>query len=1025
MVPWLEREIGMLSRRQYLTGFPCFLCGLLFLWVVAGCSAGIIENDGGVGVGDGCQGAGKKMLSAVGDPNREIHPGEQELLQVVLEEKCIGPVAKASVLFEIQHNPGDSTLSSDSAVTGSDGLAAVTLTAGNQTGDFHVWAHHPGDPVGVYFSIRIDGVHHQLNPVGSTTREVEVNDSLGLMVRLVETGSYEPVSGVDIGFSILEPAPGDAAITGSPDVTDQSGLASAMFHSQTTATSYLLFAEGMNEDVGKVTFSIHVRQTQECQNDGGCSQGWHCEGGKCVVDSCEPETCGSLGKECGRWEDGCGELLECGTCPQGEYCDDGVCEEECVPDTCESLHKECGSWPDGCGSTLNCGGCPNGESCVDGVCVQDCVPGTCDSLGKECGSWPDGCGNTLNCGGCPANQECDPDGICRAQLPAPTWLMAVQTGTGQVYLGWRAVSEHPGLGYNIYRANSIGGPYTEPLNGSPVNDSTNYLDTSVSSGNGVAYFYVVRLVDGGGTESSDSNEARVVTSGSPDPYLYKSYTSVGGEGSGELTFLRVGDINGDKLLDLLFHTNTCFDTDSHPEVCNIYDTYRPSGKVMYHDGAVAYQYDDASAGSNVSLHGFNSYALWDMDGDEMCELIENFELGGDAKLAIANAETGHISGQIDLPAPRAFIISFGRLTPDDTSHVIMQQGAYCSTYNNIRAYSSTLALAWSRPFQANAADNMGGAHELTVVDMDGDDLDEVIHGSTVIKQDGTVWAQTDGCQPDVVVSADIRPGIPGMELFLGHEQNGSLVQYNGRNDLFSGYDDGTPDMQWNNRYCTHTDRGWAADIDDRYDGWEIYVRCVPGATHPENGSSVGGMEFESCSEDSDCGVASAWWCRTGRCRCRTNAACNPEYECGTPGHWCTWVGNNGRRWTNWLMKSSNGSLVAGWPANGHYAHDLQEPIDWRGNNIMDVLTDNDGNRKILDGKNFTTIFPQPDPGIWWAWVVDFIGDYREEIIYVRYGTAKVFTNTAVNTRKKPSPMETRAYAIQRARSGYRTSQAGH
>lgn len=43
----------------------------------------------------------------------------------------------------------------------------------------------------------------------------------------------------------------------------------------------------------------------------------------------------------------------------------------CVPASCLSLGYECGTVSDGCGTILNCGSCSSGFSCVSGTCVSD------------------------------------------------------------------------------------------------------------------------------------------------------------------------------------------------------------------------------------------------------------------------------------------------------------------------------------------------------------------------------------------------------------------------------------------------------------------------------------------------------------------------------------------------------------------------------------------------------------------------------------------------------------------------------
>jgi len=68
----------------------------------------------------------------------------------------------------------------------------------------------------------------------------------------------------------------------------------------------------------------------------------------------------------------------------------------CVPDTCSSLGYECGSHSDGCGGTLNCGTCNSGYTCESGQCVAAAVCGdstcngdeTCSTCPQDCGTCP-------------------------------------------------------------------------------------------------------------------------------------------------------------------------------------------------------------------------------------------------------------------------------------------------------------------------------------------------------------------------------------------------------------------------------------------------------------------------------------------------------------------------------------------------------------------------------------------------------------------------------------------------------------
>ena len=78
----------------------------------------------------------------------------------------------------------------------------------------------------------------------------------------------------------------------------------------------------------------------------------------------------------------------------------------------------------------------------------------------------------------------------------------VQPVASSVDLTWTASTSSDVVGYNVYRGTVSGGPYTK-LDSSAVSADT-YTDRTVQSGQ--KYFYVVRSVDGSGTESANSTE---------------------------------------------------------------------------------------------------------------------------------------------------------------------------------------------------------------------------------------------------------------------------------------------------------------------------------------------------------------------------------------------------------------------------------------------------------------------------------------------------------------------------------------
>jgi len=169
---------------------------------------------------------------------------------------------------------------------------------------------------------------------------------------------------------------------------------------------------------------------------GSCGTGLFCGGNgpnRCGANPCTPTSCSALGLSCDVHSDGCGATLSCGECTAPETCGGGgspwVCG--CSPTSCAAQKAECGSIPDGCGGTLHCGSCGSG-SCQNGQCV--CSPTSCKAAGFDCGSIPDGCGATLNCGNCSSPKQCGASGTpgvcgCNPTICPPFYTNSFESGS--------------------------------------------------------------------------------------------------------------------------------------------------------------------------------------------------------------------------------------------------------------------------------------------------------------------------------------------------------------------------------------------------------------------------------------------------------------------------------------------------------------------------------------------------------------------------------------------------------------------
>ena len=101
-------------------------------------------------------------------------------------------------------------------------------------------------------------------------------------------------------------------------------------------------------------------------------------------------------------------------------------------------------------------------------------------------------------------------GLAAPQLEI-SGLKAVGNGS-QVQISWAADPAQPVVGYHVYRASNLSGPYQFM----GKTDQTRYTDTS--AGKGVAYHYRVGILDGTGREVKSDLTARAIASGVKQPH---------------------------------------------------------------------------------------------------------------------------------------------------------------------------------------------------------------------------------------------------------------------------------------------------------------------------------------------------------------------------------------------------------------------------------------------------------------------------------------------------------------------------
>jgi hypothetical protein len=174
---------------------------------------------------------------------------------------------------------------------------------------------------------------------------------------------------------------------------------------------------------------------------------------------CTPRTCADLGANCGPQGDGCGSLLQCGTCTGSETCGGGGKPNQCgtgssagdgaspcVPTTCTVAKASCGPVGDGCGNVLQCGTCTAPEVCggagipyvcgdgmgADGAACLAPLGSCASAAGPVCVNFQTDSNNCGSCGvACATGLACIV-GVCTPQC---TGSVTCDTAAGQVCVG--------------------------------------------------------------------------------------------------------------------------------------------------------------------------------------------------------------------------------------------------------------------------------------------------------------------------------------------------------------------------------------------------------------------------------------------------------------------------------------------------------------------------------------------------------------------------------------------------------------
>lgn len=353
----------------------------------------------------------------------------------------------------------------------------------------------------------------------------------------------------------------------------------------------------------------------------------------------------------------------------------------------------------------------------------------------------------------------------------------------------------------------------------------------------------------------------------------------------------VGDVDGDGEYELIvkWYPSNAKDNSQSGYTGNTYlDAYKIDGTRLWR----------VDLGVNIrSGAHYTQFQVYDYDGDGSAEMIvktadgtvdgtgrtigdaaadhrddEGRILEGSEFLTVFDGETGAEIDTIDYVPGRGDLGSWGddygnradrfnaatAYLDGEHPSAVFQRGYYTRTV--VAAFDfdgESLSERWvfdttDEQSPENAAYGANGNHNVSIVDVDGDQKDEVILGSAVIDDDGTGLYSTNLGHGDAQVVSDLDPSRPGYEAYMVHEDMGKSKETG------STFRDGaTGEILWSTPATEDTGRGTCADIDPRFPGAECW--SVGGDNWNSREGTLNAVDGEQISETIPAANHTIWW----------------------------------------------------------------------------------------------------------------------------------------------------------------------
>lgn len=353
-------------------------------------------------------------------------------------------------------------------------------------------------------------------------------------------------------------------------------------------------------------------------------------------------------------------------------------------------------------------------------------------------------------------------------------LVAIETSSG-IYFGWRILStDLPETSFNVYAEN---GKSVKKLNKTPVSETS---DFQVFQKGDVQSSYFIKPVLNG--EEGEASEKVQLTKTQGQVFKRIPF-----QGDYSPDRVAVGDLNGDGQYDFVIKQPG---GRVDPGVWRkSQDTFKLEAYLC--DGTFLWRRD---LGWNIELGiWYSPFIVYDFNGDGKAEIavktapVETDFIGEDGRVfsgpeycSVLNGMTGDELDRVEWPARSPRLGDYNRNSRNQlgmayldgkTPCLLVARGTYRAMLVDAYQFNKNkLEKLWSWDGdEENPVIRSQGAHGMHTVDLDEDGRDEVVLGSAVLDDDGTLLYSAGVGHSDKCFVTDIDPNHPGMEIFYANE----------------------------------------------------------------------------------------------------------------------------------------------------------------------------------------------------------------------------------------------------------------